>query len=150
MFKNLIFLSLINHVNCYIPFLLFPVNINISISEYNSSNCSNEAIKNTEFLIVCQNDTYVDEYRKCCYDEISKLSPINEPNFSNCYDINYNYNNSYYEYECSDSNYINYSYVTITLIIFISLFITFLLSYTNYLIHIHCRKNPYRNYEEIN
>lgn len=104
MFKFITMFCLINTVSGFYPFT-FPESINVSIVNYNTSKCQNGIFEN-QINFMCLNKTMgQSNYRQCCYDEISKISPVYKPQFNTCYTIKYNQTiDNYMKYQCSDND----------------------------------------------
>ena len=58
------------------PFFDWPININITMNKFHSVNCTSSLNDSTSFILNCDDIVYYNNYRQCCYNELSKLSPI--------------------------------------------------------------------------
>ena len=124
MFISIIFFSLISVVKSSShpfsnPFFDWPININITMNKFYSSNCTSSTNDSTSFILNCDDIIYYNNYRQCCYNELSKLSPFEYPEFNICYTGEYNKSyDIYFNYECSDATVFDYTLADIAMIVF--------------------------------
>ena len=101
------------------PFFDWPININITMNKFHSVNCTSSLNESTSFILNCDDIVYYNNYRQCCYNELSKLSPIEYPEFNICYTGEYNKSHDiYFNYQCSDTNIFDYTLADIAMIVF--------------------------------
>jgi hypothetical protein len=101
------------------PFFDWPININITMNKFNSPNCTSSINESTVFILNCNDVTYNNNYRQCCYNELNKLSPFTALVFNSCYTAEYNNSNyMYFNYECSDTSVFDYTLANISIVVF--------------------------------
>ena len=153
MFFLFMLFSFLTPSNCFYLWEV-PLDVNLTMNTYNSTNCYSNISVHTEFIFQCDNTTLVNTstgyYHQCCYDILKRLSPIVDPQFNHCYTSpNTNNNNNHYKYLCEKTEL--YNLTLLQLIIFV--FIVVIIMFSIYLIIVcfkKCFQKDRNSYYKIN
>ena len=123
-----------------------PTNIKFDINLYKDSLCTESYNNNTELIFYCNDGSNIEG---CCYDSLTKLAPIYNPQLNVCYDINTNNNDSFVEYNCNEANMSDMTSVEIFGFIGIILMIILGSALVYYILRIVCCRNRTGTYSEL-
>ena len=124
-----------------------PSNVKFTLGFYNNSRCMNNYSNQTELILYCQNSQIVNGHPDCCYEQLVKLSPFNDPIFDFCYDASFNNTENYVSYNCTEASFTDIS--TVEIFGFIGLILLIIFSFCLFYFifkKMFCVKNDYERF----
>ena len=133
------------------PFFDWPIDINITMNKFDSANCTSSINESTTFILNCDDIIYYNNYRQCCYNELSKLSPFEYPEFNICYTGEYNKSRDiYFNYQCSETTVFDYTLANISMVVFFISIFALIVWIAIRIAHLMCGNKSRDEYDIIN